>query len=79
MLEKQQGRIFLVGSRPGLLAAAGKGMVAYGLAKYLLFRLAELMNDEARDTDVVTALLYQAQSTLHRTGSPCQTQILMRG
>src|SRR5689334_3341563 len=40
MLEKQRGRIFLVGSRPGLQAAAGKGMIAYGLAKSLLFRLA---------------------------------------
>jgi len=47
----------LVGSRPGLQAAAGKGMVAYGLAKSLLFRLAELMNDEASGTDVVTSIV----------------------
>lgn len=57
MLEKQHGRFFLVGSRPGLHAAAGKGMVAYGLAKSLLFRLAELMNDEAKGTDVVTSVI----------------------
>ena len=32
-------------------------MVAYGLAKSLLFRLAELMNAEARGTNVVTSVI----------------------
>ena len=32
-------------------------MVAYGLAKSLIFRLAELMNDEAKGTDVVTSVV----------------------
>jgi NAD(P)-dependent dehydrogenase (short-subunit alcohol dehydrogenase family) len=57
MMEKKKGRIFLVGSRPGLSASGGKGMVAYGLAKSLLFRLAELMNDEAKGVNVVTSVL----------------------
>ena len=57
MMEQRNGRIFLVGSRPGMDAAASKGMVAYGLAKSLIFRLAELMNDEAKGTNVVTSVL----------------------
>ena len=54
MLKQNSGRIFIVGSKPGLDAKNGKGMVAYGLAKSLIFRLAELMNDEAKGKNVVT-------------------------
>ena len=57
MMKKGTGRIFIIGSRPGLNAKNGKGMVAYGLAKSLIFRLAELMNDEAKGTNVVTAVI----------------------
>lgn len=57
MLKQDSGRIFLVGSRPGLDAKSGKGMVAYGLGKSLIFRLAELMNDEAKGKNVVTSVL----------------------
>ena len=57
MMQQGSGRIFLVGSRPGLSAKDGKGMVAYGLSKSLIFRLAELMNDEAKGTNVVTCVL----------------------
>ena len=32
-------------------------MVAYGLAKSLIFRLAELMNAEAKGTNVVVAVI----------------------
>src|SRR5215217_2158608 len=42
MMEQNSGRIFIIGSKPGLDARNGKGMVAYGLAKSLIFRLAEL-------------------------------------
>ncbi len=57
MLQQKFGRIFLVGSRPGLSAKDGKGMIAYGLSKSLVFRLGELLNDEAKGTDVVTSIL----------------------
>jgi NAD(P)-dependent dehydrogenase (short-subunit alcohol dehydrogenase family) len=57
MLKQNSGRIFIIGSKPGLSAKNGKGMVAYGLAKSLIFRLAELMNDEAKGKDVVTSVL----------------------
>jgi len=57
MLKQNSGRIFIIGSRPGLDAKSGKGMVAYGLAKSLIFRLAELMNAEAQGTNVVTSVV----------------------
>jgi NAD(P)-dependent dehydrogenase (short-subunit alcohol dehydrogenase family) len=57
MLKQNSGRIFLVGSRPGINTKHSKGMVAYGLSKSLIFRLAELMNNEAAGTDVVISVL----------------------
>src|SRR6187401_1740555 len=57
MLKQNSGRIFIIGSKPGLSAINGKGMVAYGLAKSLIFRLAELMNDEAKGHNVVTSVV----------------------
>jgi len=57
MLKQQAGRIFIIGSKPGLEARFGKGMVGYGLSKSLNFRLAQLMNDEAKGTNVVTSVV----------------------
>lgn len=57
MMKQKSGRIFIIGSKPGLSAKNGKGMVAYSLAKSLIFRLAELMNDEAKGTNVVISVV----------------------
>jgi len=57
MLKQNAGRIFLVGSRPGMDANNSKGMTAYGLAKSLIFHLAGLMNEEAKGYDVVTNVI----------------------
>ena len=57
MLKQNSGRIFIIGSRPGLNARNSKGMVAYGLGKSLIFRLAELMNDEAKGTNVIISVV----------------------
>jgi NAD(P)-dependent dehydrogenase (short-subunit alcohol dehydrogenase family) len=57
MMKQNSGRIFIIGSRPGLKAINSKGMIAYGLGKSLIFRLAELMNDEAKGTNVVTSVV----------------------
>ncbi len=57
MLKQGSGRLFLVGSRPGSSMKNSRGMVAYGLAKSLVFRLAELMNEEAKGTGVVTSVI----------------------
>lgn len=57
MKKQSHGRIFIIGSRPGLDARSGKGMVAYGLAKSLLFRLADILNDEATGHNIVTSVV----------------------
>lgn len=57
MMQQGSGRIFMVGSKPGLDARNGKGMIAYGLSKSLIFRLAELMNDEAKGNNIVTSVI----------------------
>lgn len=57
MMKQNAGRIFLVGSKPGIEAKNSKGMTAYGLAKSLIFRLAELMNEEAKGFNVVTNVI----------------------
>lgn len=57
MMKQGSGRIFLIGSKPGADMKNSKGMVAYGLSKSLIFRLAELMNDEARGTNVVISVV----------------------
>lgn len=57
MLNQQHGRIFLVGARPGTNMKHSVGMVAYGLSKSLIFRLAELMNAESKGLDIVTSVV----------------------
>ena len=57
MMQQGNGRIFLIGSKPGSSMTNSKGMVAYGLAKSLVFRLAELMNDEAKGKNIVTSVI----------------------
>ncbi len=57
MMKQNSGRIFIIGSKPGLNATLGNGMVAYGLAKSLIFRFAELMNLEAKGLNVVTSVV----------------------
>ncbi|MGN6266086.1 MAG: SDR family NAD(P)-dependent oxidoreductase [Ginsengibacter sp.] len=57
MMKQGHGRIFMIGSKQGLSSKNGKGVVAYGLAKSLLFRLAELMNAEAKGKNVVVSVV----------------------
>jgi NAD(P)-dependent dehydrogenase (short-subunit alcohol dehydrogenase family) len=57
MMKQKAGRIFLVGAKPGMEAISSKGMTAYGLTKSLIFRLAELINEEAKGTNVVTSVV----------------------
>jgi len=62
MMKQNSGRIFLTGARTGIDMKNSKGMIAYGLSKSLIFRLAELMNGEAKGHDVVTSVI--APSTI---------------
>ncbi len=62
MLANGNGRIVFIGARPALEAAQGKDLVAYGLSKSLLFKLAEYMNAEAKGKNVTATVV--APSTL---------------
>ena len=72
MLNNGSGRIVFVGARPALKAEQGKGAVAYALSKSLLFKLAELLNAEAKGKNVVCSVI--APSTIdtpqNRTSMP---------
>ncbi|PZR28496.1 MAG: short-chain dehydrogenase [Citrobacter freundii] len=57
MLNQRKGRIFMTGSKPGLDMKNGKGVTGYALSKSLVFRLAELMNEEAKNSSVVTHVI----------------------
>jgi NAD(P)-dependent dehydrogenase (short-subunit alcohol dehydrogenase family) len=57
MLEQNGGRIVFVGARPALLAGAGKNMIAYGLSKSLLFKLAEYINADAKGKNVTATVI----------------------
>lgn len=57
MLKQNSGRIFIIGSRPGLSASQSENMIAYGLAKSLVVRLTELMNIEAKGKNVVASVV----------------------
>lgn len=57
MLEQNSGRLFLIGSQAGRNANNAKGVVAYSLSKSLLFRLAEIMNAEAKGKNVVVIVV----------------------
>jgi NAD(P)-dependent dehydrogenase (short-subunit alcohol dehydrogenase family) len=57
MIKQNSGRLFLIGSRQGLDASKGKESIAYTLSKSLIFRLAEIMNAEAKGKNVVTTVI----------------------
>jgi NAD(P)-dependent dehydrogenase (short-subunit alcohol dehydrogenase family) len=57
MLNQQQGgRLIVVGARPAL-GHGGKDVLAYALSKSLLFRLAEYLNAEGAEKNVVTSVV----------------------
>ena len=57
MLKQNSGRLFLIGSKAGMNANNAKGVTAYSLSKSLLFRLAEIMNAEAKGKNVVVSVV----------------------
>ncbi len=79
MIRQGTGRIFIIGSKPGLSAKNGKGMVAYGLSKSLIFRLADMMNDEAKGNNVLPVSSYPVPSIHHKTANLCRKVNLMIG
>lgn len=57
MMKQNSGRLFLIGSRAGLDVSHAKGVTAYAFSKSLIFRLAEIMNAEAKGKNVVVSVI----------------------
>jgi NAD(P)-dependent dehydrogenase (short-subunit alcohol dehydrogenase family) len=57
MMENGYGRLVFIGSRPALNAAEGRAKLGYTLSKSLLFKLAELLNAEAKGKNVVSCVI----------------------
>ena len=55
--KKGQGQFVLMGSRPGISPEAGKHSVAYALSKSLLFSLSEIINAEAKGTEITSSVV----------------------
>lgn len=62
MKQNGYGRLVFTGARPGLHHEEGTGKIAYTLSKSLLFTLADILNKEAKGTNVVTSVI--APSTI---------------
>jgi len=55
--KKGQGQFVLMGSRPGISAEAGKHSVAYALSKSLLFSLSDIINADAKGTEITSSVV----------------------
>ncbi len=57
MQQKESGRLVFIGARPVLEAKDGKSMLAYGLTKSLLFKLAEYLNEDAKGKNIIATVV----------------------
>lgn len=57
MQENNFGRLIFIGARPAIKPADGKNMIAYGLSKSLLFRLAEYINAEFKGKNITATVI----------------------
>ncbi len=57
MKKSDGGKIFMIGSLPGMNTANGKNTVAYSLAKSQLFQLANIINADSKNTGVIAHII----------------------
>ncbi|HLK27842.1 MAG TPA: SDR family NAD(P)-dependent oxidoreductase [Puia sp.] len=57
MQQNGYGRLVFIGARPAINPAQGKDLTAYALAKSLLFKLADFINEENKGTNVVASVV----------------------
>ncbi|MBS1932927.1 MAG: SDR family NAD(P)-dependent oxidoreductase [Bacteroidetes bacterium] len=57
MQQNGYGRLVFIGARPAINPAQGKDLVAYALAKSLLFKLADFINEENKGTNVSASVV----------------------
>jgi NAD(P)-dependent dehydrogenase (short-subunit alcohol dehydrogenase family) len=51
------GQFILMGTRPGLKAAAGKDFFPYSMSKAMVFKLAEFINAEGKEKEVIATVI----------------------
>jgi NAD(P)-dependent dehydrogenase (short-subunit alcohol dehydrogenase family) len=72
MIQNKKGSIVFIGARPALNPAQGKGLIAYGLSKSLLFKLAEFLNEAAKGVNVSISVVVPStlDTALNRKSIP---------
>ncbi len=72
MMKQGKGRIIFVGARPALDAQQGKNTLAYSLSKSMIFKLAELLNAEAKGNNVTATVIVPStiDTPLNRQSMP---------
>jgi NAD(P)-dependent dehydrogenase (short-subunit alcohol dehydrogenase family) len=72
LTKNKSGKIILIGARPALNPAQGKGLIAYSLSKSLLFKLAEFLNEAARGMNVSVSVVVPStlDTPLNRKSMP---------
>ncbi|HEY4935933.1 MAG TPA: SDR family NAD(P)-dependent oxidoreductase [Puia sp.] len=72
LMKNKRGTIVFIGARPALNPSQGKGLIAYGLSKSLLFKLAEFLNEAARGVNVSISLVVPStlDTPLNRKSMP---------
>lgn len=58
-MQKQEdgGQVIFTGSRPGIEPALARNMLPYAFSKSLVFRLAELINEEGKDAGITASVI----------------------
>lgn len=56
-MEEQGGMLVFIGARPALDARQGRNMLAYTLAKTLLLRLSEIINEDGKENSIKAAVI----------------------
>jgi NAD(P)-dependent dehydrogenase (short-subunit alcohol dehydrogenase family) len=72
MMKNKRGNIIFIGARPALNPAQGKNLIAYGLSKSLLFKLAEYLNEAAKGMNVSVSVVVPStlDTPLNRKSMP---------
>ena len=72
LIKNKRGAIVFIGARPALNPEQGKGLIAYGLSKSLLFKLAEFLNEAARGLNVSVSVVVPStlDTALNRKSMP---------
>ncbi len=72
LMKNKRGTIVFIGARPALNPTQGKGLIAYSLSKSLLFKLAELLNEEAKGVNVSISIVVPStlDTVLNRKSMP---------